>query len=59
VLTDAGLTRDLGARGLRRAAQFTWERTADATYAVYQQALHARGQTATAITSEQPMEIAQ
>jgi glycosyltransferase involved in cell wall biosynthesis len=56
VLTDADLARDLRERGLRRAAQFTWERTATATYAVYQQALCARARAATAMTSEQPME---
>jgi glycosyltransferase involved in cell wall biosynthesis len=56
VLTDADLARDLRERGLRRAAQFTWERTATETYAVYQQALCARARAATAMTSEQPME---
>jgi glycosyltransferase involved in cell wall biosynthesis len=32
-------TRDLRQKGLARAAQFTWERTARQTLAVYQQVL--------------------
>jgi glycosyltransferase involved in cell wall biosynthesis len=58
VLSDTDLARDLRERGLRRAAQFTWERTATATYAVYQQAMRTRARAASALTSEQPMEIA-
>jgi glycosyltransferase involved in cell wall biosynthesis len=58
VLTDTDLARDLRERGLRRAAQFTWERTATATYAVYQQAMRTRARAASALTSEQSMEIA-
>jgi len=38
LLTDANLRADLQERGLRRAAQFSWERTARGTLAVYQQA---------------------
>jgi glycosyltransferase involved in cell wall biosynthesis len=58
VLTDADLARDLRERGPRRAAQFTWERTAAATYGVYQRAISARKRAASPVTSEQPMEIA-
>jgi glycosyltransferase involved in cell wall biosynthesis len=57
VLTDTGLARDLRERGARRAAQFTWERTAAATYAVYQQAVRTRELAPTVMTSEQPLEI--
>jgi alpha-1,3-rhamnosyl/mannosyltransferase len=39
VLTDRGLARDLAARGLRRAAAFTWERAARETLEVYRAAL--------------------
>jgi len=35
LFTDAGLQQDLHTRGLARAAQFTWERTARETLAVY------------------------
>lgn len=35
LLDDAGLAADLRARGLARAASFTWERTAQATRAAY------------------------
>ncbi len=42
VLDDEALRRELRARGLARAAQFTWERTAAATAAIYRQALEAR-----------------
>ena len=35
VLADADLRADLRARGLLRAAQFTWERTARQTLEVY------------------------
>lgn len=37
VLTDSAFAQDLAARGLRRAPQFTWRRTAEATLAVYAQ----------------------
>jgi glycosyltransferase involved in cell wall biosynthesis len=39
VLDDADLRADLRARGLARAAAFSWERTATATLAVYREAL--------------------
>ena len=35
VLADSDLRSELRARGLRRAAQFTWERTAQQTMEVY------------------------
>jgi glycosyltransferase involved in cell wall biosynthesis len=41
VLADAGLRDDLRARGLRRASQFTWERTAQQTTEVYASVLDA------------------
>jgi glycosyltransferase involved in cell wall biosynthesis len=41
VLTDAELRRDLRARGLARAKQFTWDRTARETIAVYRSTGHA------------------
>jgi glycosyltransferase involved in cell wall biosynthesis len=34
-LSDAALREDLRQRGFRRAAQFSWERAADETLAVY------------------------
>lgn len=37
VLTDAGLAEDLVKRGRRRAADFTWERAASETVAIYRQ----------------------
>ena len=37
VLADAGLREELREKGLARARQFTWERTARETVAVYQQ----------------------
>ena len=37
VLTDRDLREDLRARGLARARQFTWERTARETLAVYRE----------------------
>ncbi len=37
LLTDDSLRRDLRARGLARAREFTWERTARETVAVYRQ----------------------
>ena len=36
VLTDASLRQDLRERGLRQAAQFSWDRTARETIAVYE-----------------------
>ncbi|MGH7254951.1 MAG: hypothetical protein ACREI3_04165 [Nitrospirales bacterium] len=36
VLTDSGLRQDLRERGLRRDAQFSWDRTARETIAVYE-----------------------
>jgi glycosyltransferase involved in cell wall biosynthesis len=41
VLEDPALAHDLRERGLTRARQFTWERTARETLAVYQQLLDA------------------
>lgn len=38
VLTDRTLARDLAERGRLRAAEFTWERAADQTLAVYRRA---------------------
>ena len=35
VLTDNGLRKDLIHKGLKRAKQFTWEKTARETLAVY------------------------
>jgi glycosyltransferase involved in cell wall biosynthesis len=42
VLRDRGLAEDLRRLGFRRAAEFTWERTARETYACYREALAAR-----------------
>jgi len=39
VLTDRVLTDDLRARGIERAAEFSWERTARATVGVYRDAV--------------------
>ena len=39
VLTDAPLREELRTKGLERARQFTWERTARETVAVYQEVL--------------------
>jgi glycosyltransferase involved in cell wall biosynthesis len=41
VLADGALRGDLRARGLRRASQFTWERTAQQTVEVYARVLEA------------------
>ncbi|MFO7169558.1 MAG: glycosyltransferase family 1 protein, partial [Chloroflexota bacterium] len=38
VLTDRGLREEMRAAGLRRAAQFSWRRTAELTLAVYERA---------------------
>jgi glycosyltransferase involved in cell wall biosynthesis len=46
VLTDASLAAELRHRGLERARQFTWSRTAEKTAAVYRSlvnTLHQRG----------------
>jgi glycosyltransferase involved in cell wall biosynthesis len=42
-LTQPALAAQLRARGLARAAQFTWERTARETIAVYERVLAGRG----------------
>jgi glycosyltransferase involved in cell wall biosynthesis len=42
ILRDRGLAEDLRRLGFRRAAEFTWERTARETLACYREALHAR-----------------
>jgi glycosyltransferase involved in cell wall biosynthesis len=39
VLSDQALAADLRARGLQRAQQFSWERTARETLAVYKDVL--------------------
>lgn len=39
VLTDADLREELRRKGLERAKQFTWERTARETVAVYREVL--------------------
>ncbi|WP_447973265.1 glycosyltransferase family 4 protein [Nitrospira sp. Kam-Ns4a] len=43
VLSDPALRRDLRERGLGRAAQFTWDRTARETVAVYRRVIEERG----------------
>jgi glycosyltransferase involved in cell wall biosynthesis len=43
VLEDGTLRRDLSRAGLERAAQFTWERAARETMAVYEQAMADKG----------------
>lgn len=43
VLSDPVLAADLRARGLARASQFSWERTARETLAVYERVLAAHG----------------
>ena len=42
VLTQPGLAAELRARGLARAAQFSWERTARETIAVYERVVAGR-----------------
>lgn len=42
ILTDGALHERLASRGLKRAAKFSWERTARETLAVYQRAAQAR-----------------
>ena len=39
MMDDAGLREDLSRRGRERAAEFTWERAAAATVAVYEEAI--------------------
>jgi glycosyltransferase involved in cell wall biosynthesis len=39
-LSDSALRRDLRQRGLKQAAQFSWDRTARETVAVYRKAVH-------------------
>lgn len=58
VLTNDDLARDLRERGLRRAALFTWDRTATVTRSVYQHALSVGDRARSAAAHEQPMEIA-
>ncbi len=41
VLTEEPLRRDLARSGLARAAQFSWRRAADETYAVYERVMRA------------------
>ncbi len=43
VLTQPALAAALRERGLARAAQFTWERTARETIAVYERVVAGRG----------------
>jgi glycosyltransferase involved in cell wall biosynthesis len=43
VLTQPALAAALRAKGLARAAQFTWERTARETIAVYERVVAGRG----------------
>jgi glycosyltransferase involved in cell wall biosynthesis len=42
VLTDPRLAAGLGAAGVRRAAEFTWERCAAATMRAYEDVLRSR-----------------
>jgi glycosyltransferase involved in cell wall biosynthesis len=44
VLTNENLKQDLAKRGLKRAAQFTWEQTAQETLSVYRQVANRSGQ---------------
>jgi len=39
---DAGLRQELRSRGWERAAQFSWERTADETWRIYQEVMGSR-----------------
>ena len=45
VLDDAALRESLVKKGLARAAQFSWERTATETLRVYERAIETRGRT--------------
>jgi glycosyltransferase involved in cell wall biosynthesis len=38
ILTDDGLRREMRAEGLRRAASFSWDRTAERTLLAYEEA---------------------
>lgn len=58
VLTDDTLVSTMRAAGLRQAAQFSWERTATATRAVYQRALDATVPARVQAAGEQPVEMA-
>jgi len=42
LLSDEAKRAEMAERGFKRAAQFTWERTAAATYAIYEEALAKR-----------------
>ena len=44
VLSQPALAAELRARGLARAARFTWERTARETIAVYERVLEVNGE---------------
>ena len=52
LLTDEMLRADLRRRGLERAAQFTWARTARETLAIYEQVLTRRCHTRTRASAE-------
>jgi glycosyltransferase involved in cell wall biosynthesis len=39
VLTNDGLARQMSGKGIKRAAEFTWSKTAAATLAVYEHAM--------------------
>ncbi len=58
VLTDDALARRMRQQGLHRAQQFSWERTATATRAVYQRARNATQPALSQAAGEQPVEIA-
>jgi len=53
LLTDSGASAHFSAAGLQRAAEFTWERTAQMTLEVYREALGAAG-TAHKVRSREP-----
>jgi hypothetical protein len=44
-LTDSVLAADLRARSLKRAAQFSWEKTATETLSVYEETFSRSGKT--------------
>ncbi len=58
VLTDDALAREMRAQGFARARQFSWERAAIATRAVYQRAGMATRPGMAQASGEQPVEIA-
>lgn len=58
VLTDDDLARRMREHGALRARQFSWERTATATRAVYQRAHTAAKHAMAKAAGEQPVEIA-